>query len=97
MAAKLADYGFNCIKLADDCQGADFLAYHKDGEETLEVQLGILCNSLTLSRTDRIFGSHYAAQAAGGPVSISFGIRNFPYIEFRTQPVTLDAGAQATF
>ncbi|MEX1081181.1 MAG: hypothetical protein WD382_09450 [Halofilum sp. (in: g-proteobacteria)] len=33
------DYGFNCIKLADDWQGADFLAYHKDGESTLKVQL----------------------------------------------------------
>ena len=39
VAAKLADYGFNCIKLADDWQGADFLAYHKDGGETLKVQL----------------------------------------------------------
>jgi hypothetical protein len=35
----LAEYGFNCIKLADDWQGADFLAYHKDGKETLKVQL----------------------------------------------------------
>ena len=38
-AAVLADYGFNCIKLADDWLGADFLAYHKDGDETLRVQL----------------------------------------------------------
>ena len=38
-AAKLADYGFNCIKLSDDWQGADFLAYHKDGAQTLKVQL----------------------------------------------------------
>ena len=35
----LADYGFNCIKLADDWRGADFLAYHKDGHQTLKVQL----------------------------------------------------------
>ncbi len=35
----LADYGFNCIKLADDWQGADFLAYHKNGSNTLKVQL----------------------------------------------------------
>lgn len=35
----LADYGFNCIKLADDWKGADFLAYHKDGNQTLKVQL----------------------------------------------------------
>ena len=38
-AAKLADYGYNCIKLSDDWQGADFLAYHKDGTQTLKVQL----------------------------------------------------------
>lgn len=39
VAGLLADYGFNCIKLADDWQGADFLAYHKDGNTTLKVQL----------------------------------------------------------
>ena len=39
VAAKLADYGFNCIKLDDDWMGADFLAYHKDGVQTLWVQL----------------------------------------------------------
>jgi hypothetical protein len=39
VAAILADYGFNCIKLADDWQGADFLAYHKDGDQILKVQL----------------------------------------------------------
>ena len=38
-AALLADFGFNCIKLADDWLGADFLAYHKDGTTTLRVQL----------------------------------------------------------
>ena len=39
VASQLADYGFNCIKLSDDWQGADFLAYHKDGDQTLKVQL----------------------------------------------------------
>ncbi len=39
IAARLADYGFNCIKLADDWQGADFLAYHINGTTTLKVQL----------------------------------------------------------
>jgi hypothetical protein len=39
VAATLADYGFNCIKLSDDWQGADFLAYHVDGTRTLKVQL----------------------------------------------------------
>src|SRR5215831_1071989 len=39
VAGYLADYGFNCIKLDDDWHGADFLAYHKDGVNTLKVQL----------------------------------------------------------
>ena len=39
ISAVLAEYGFNCIKLADDWQGADFLAYHKDGGDTMKVQL----------------------------------------------------------
>lgn len=39
VAARLADYGFNCMKLDDDWLGADFLAYHKDGTQTLRVQL----------------------------------------------------------
>ena len=39
VASKLASYGFNCIKLDDDWMGADFLAYHKDGTQTLRVQL----------------------------------------------------------
>ena len=38
-AAILADYGFNCIKLSDDWQGADFLADHMSGKQTLRVQL----------------------------------------------------------
>ncbi|HNN46902.1 MAG TPA: hypothetical protein PKN34_12685 [Azospira sp.] len=39
VAAVLADYGFTCLRLSDDWQGADFLAYHVDGETTLKVQL----------------------------------------------------------
>jgi hypothetical protein len=38
-AATLADYGFNCIKLTDAWQGADFLAYHVNGTTTLRIQL----------------------------------------------------------
>ena len=38
-AALLADYGFNCIKLDDDWNGADFLDHHFDGTTTLKVQL----------------------------------------------------------
>ena len=36
VAGHLARLGFNCLKLADDWQGADFLAYHFDGETTLK-------------------------------------------------------------
>ena len=39
VAAVLAEYGFNCIQLRDDWQGADFLAYHMEGKNTLKVQL----------------------------------------------------------
>ncbi len=35
----LADFGFTCIKLSDDWNGADFLACHFDGIVTLRVQL----------------------------------------------------------
>lgn len=39
VAARLADYGFNSIRLSDDWQGADFIAVHIDGETFLKVQL----------------------------------------------------------
>jgi len=39
IAARLADYGYNCIRLTDDWQGADFIAVHIDGETFLKVQL----------------------------------------------------------
>ena len=39
VAGRLADYGFNCIRLSDDWQGADFIAVHVDGETFLKVQL----------------------------------------------------------
>lgn len=39
VAARLADYGFNSIRLTDDWQGADFIAAHIDGETFLKVQL----------------------------------------------------------
>jgi frataxin-like iron-binding protein CyaY len=47
VASTLADYGFNCIKLADDWEGADFLAYHFEGKTTLRVQLK---SRLTISK-----------------------------------------------
>lgn len=39
ISSKLADYWFNCIKLGDDWQWADFLAYHINWTDTLKVQL----------------------------------------------------------
>ena len=38
-AAVLAEYGFDCIRLADDWHGADFLAHHKGTGRTIRVQL----------------------------------------------------------
>lgn len=35
LAAILADYGFNCIRLSDDWHGADLLAHHVDGDDLL--------------------------------------------------------------
>ncbi len=39
VAGRLADYGFNCLRLTDDWQGADFIACHIDGETFLKIQL----------------------------------------------------------
>ncbi|MBX9345636.1 MULTISPECIES: hypothetical protein [Chromobacterium] len=39
LAAALADYGFNCLRLTDDWEGADFIACHVDGQTFLKVQL----------------------------------------------------------
>ena len=38
-SARLADYGFNSMRLNDDWQGADFIACHIDGEVFIKVQL----------------------------------------------------------
>lgn len=48
VAAALADYGFICMWLNDDWQGADFIALHVDGLTHLRVQLkgaGITLNT----------------------------------------------------
>jgi len=39
VASELADYGFNCMWLNDDWQGADFIACHIDGNNFIKVQL----------------------------------------------------------
>ncbi|MEM8578634.1 MAG: hypothetical protein AAGF60_12345 [Pseudomonadota bacterium] len=39
LAARLADFGYTCLRLSDDWQGADLLACHVDGQQILRVQL----------------------------------------------------------
>lgn len=39
VAGELADYGYNCLRLNDDWQGADFIACHINGSTFLKVQL----------------------------------------------------------
>ena len=39
IASALADYGFDCMRLNNDWEGADFIAVHNDGEQMLKVQL----------------------------------------------------------
>ena len=39
IAAKLAKYGYDCLRLNNDWQGADFIAVHNDGETFYKVQL----------------------------------------------------------
>jgi hypothetical protein len=39
IAAVLAGYGYNSIRLTDDYEGADFLAIHLDGLTILKIQL----------------------------------------------------------
>ena len=39
VSAVLADYGFNCIKLTGDSNGADFLARHMPSDDQIPVRL----------------------------------------------------------
>lgn len=39
IASDLAEYGYSCMWLNDDWQGADFIANHIGGDEFLKVQL----------------------------------------------------------
>jgi len=39
VSAILADYGYTTILLADDWQGADFIAMHSSGDQFMKVQL----------------------------------------------------------
>jgi len=39
IASTLANYGYDCMRLNNDWQGADFIAVHNDGEQMLKVQL----------------------------------------------------------
>lgn len=57
VAARLADYGYNSIRLTDDWQGADFIAVHIDGEAFLKVQLK---GRLVIDRKYQSKGIHIA-------------------------------------
>ena len=39
VASALSDHGYQCIKLSDDWQTADFIAQHIDGKTFIKVQL----------------------------------------------------------
>ena len=39
VASKIADFGFNCMWLNDDWEGADFIACHIDGDTFIKIQL----------------------------------------------------------
>ena len=39
IASALSEYGYDCMRLNNDWQGADFIAVHNDGETFLKVQL----------------------------------------------------------
>lgn len=39
ISAILADYGFDCVRLPDDWNKADFLAHHIDGKTMYRIQL----------------------------------------------------------
>lgn len=41
MAAILADYGYNCLWLNDDWNGADCIAMHIDGISDFKIQLKV--------------------------------------------------------
>ena len=56
VAARLALYGYNSIRLTDDYAGADFLAVHRDGD-VLKVQLK---SRMTLDRKYCGKGVHLA-------------------------------------
>ena len=57
VAGRLADYGFNSIRVTDDWQGADFIAVHVDGDTFLKVQLK---SRLTIDRKYLGRGVHIA-------------------------------------
>ena len=55
VAARLADYGYTCMWLSNDWQGADFIAVHLDGVTDLKIQLK---GRMTFSKSYREKGIH---------------------------------------
>ena len=39
IASALAEYGYDCMRLNNDWQGADFIAVHNDGAKMMKIQL----------------------------------------------------------
>ncbi|HXB21658.1 MAG TPA: hypothetical protein VNV88_09765 [Candidatus Solibacter sp.] len=64
ISATLADYGFNCIKLADDWGSADLIACHVNGATTLKIQLK---SRITIEKNTpgRILGLPFHTKASG--------------------------------
>lgn len=55
VASLLNEYGYNCIKLSDDWEGADFLAYHFTTSVTMKVQLKSRIELSTIYQNKNIF------------------------------------------
>ena len=82
VASLLADYGYNCIKLADDWKGADFLAYHFDSFSTLRVQLK---GRMTVSRNYELKGNDSSEKE----IYMTFPIRGIWYLVSHSKLVEL--------
>lgn len=83
VAGRLADYGFNCIRLNDDWHGADFLAVHVDGARLLRVQL------------KGRFGLNAKYQGKGLHIAFPFEDVAFVYPHDEILQTVLDRGALA--
>lgn len=82
VASLLSDYGYNCIKLADDWKGADFLACHFDSLITLRVQLK---GRMTISRNYELKSDDSLEKG----IHMTFPIRGLWYLVSHSKLVEL--------